>query len=220
MARINRKLSSPKDPVKGGSKKKTGAAVKPKAPAKKPAAPKKPAAAKKPAAPKKAPAKKAKADKDFDNARSKHLRKEKAKGKTKTIESRLKKRMESYKAGLKRLGAKQKLRRTLRKKRQTVARTNLVAKQKASWTNLLAKQKARLKARTAAKPMVKGGKVVTPKPATTKVTLVKPKLKPLPRIVGGKIVEKKRTKPVKKSPGRKQAAKKAARTKKTGKVEV
>lgn len=228
---VNRKLTSPTDPVKGGSKAKAKKATAKKPAAKKAAAPKaakKPAAkkpaAKKAAAPKaakakKAPVKKTAAEKKFDGERATHLRKQAKKGKAKSIEQRLKERLAKYKAGV---VATQKSQGALRKlllKRQAVARSNLVAKQKAGYSNLIAKQKARLAARKARKPSIKDGKIVAPKVAPKAVALKKPKLKPMPRLKGGKEVTTKQVKH-KGTAAQKVGAKKAAKTKAKGKVTV
>ena len=224
---VKRKLTSPTDPVKGGSKAKKAKA--PKAAAKKPAAKKakapkaakatKAAKAPKAAKPKKAAAKKTSADKKFDGERATHLRKQKAKGKAKTIEQRLKERLAKYQAGLKATAVSQGKVRKLLLRRQAVAKSNLAAKQKAGYKNLIAKQKARLSARKARKPGIKNGKLVTPKVAPKAVTLVKPKLKPLPRLKGGKETTAKQVKH-KGTAAQKQGAKKAQKTKAKGKVVV
>lgn len=225
MAKVTRKLTSPTDPKKGGSKAKAKPAAKPaaKKAAAKPAA-KKPAAKKaaaKPAAAKakKPAAKKDAADKKFDSARAKHLRNEKKKGKTSTLEGRLKKRLALYTAGLKKAKKSQALVRKLMGARQKVARGNLAAKQSAAKTNLLAKQKARMAQRIARKPAVVKGKLVTPKAKPTKVKLVKPTLKPIPHLKDGAIVTTKH-KVKRGTAAQKTGAKKAARTKKKGAVEV
>lgn len=222
---VKRKLTSPTDPVKGGSKAKKAKATKAtKKPAAKKAAAPKAAKAKKAAAPKAAKAKKPAAkktasDKKFDNERATHLRKQKAKAKGKSIEQRLKERLAKYQAGLKATAVSQGKVRKLLLKRQTIALGNLKAKQKAGYRNLIAKQKARLAARKARKPMIKDGKLVTPKVAPKAVTLVKPKLKPLPRLKKGKETTQKAVKHTG-TAAQKAGAKKAAKTKKKGKVTV
>ena len=223
MAQVKRKLTSPTDPKKGGSKAKTAtkkpagkkpAAAKPKA-ASKPKATAKPKAtgAKKPAAKKDA------ADKKFDNARAKHLRDQKKKGKTSTLEARLKKRLDLYTKGLKKAKKSQGLVRKLLVQRQKVARTNLAAKQSAAKTNLLARQKARMAQRLARKPAIVKGKLVTPKAKKTKVKIVKPTLKPMPHLKDGKIVTTAH-KAKKGTAAQKKDATQAAKTKKKGSVEV
>lgn len=221
---VKRKTTSPTDPVKGGSKAKKAKA--PKAAAKKPAAKKAkaPKAAKATKAPKaakakKAPAKKTASEKKYDNERATHLRKTAKKGKAKTIEQRLKERLAKYQAGLKATAVSQGKVRKLLLRRQAVAKSNLAAKQKAGYKNLIAKQKARLSARKARKPSIKNGKLVTPKVAPKAVTLVKPKLKPLPRLKGGKETTAKQVKH-KGTAAQKQGAKKAQKTKAKGKVTV
>lgn len=223
---VKRKLTSPTDPVKGGSKAKKAAgkkpaakkaaapkATKPKKATKKAAAPKAAKATKKPAA------KKTASDKKFDNERATHLRKQAKKAKGKSIEQRLKERLAKYQAGLKATAVSQGKVRKLLLKRQTIALGNLKAKQKAGYRNLIAKQKARLAARKARKPMIKDGKLVTPKVAPKAVTLVKPKLKPLPRLKKGKETTQKAVKHTG-TAAQKAGAKKAAKTKKKGKVTV
>ncbi|UAW96677.1 hypothetical protein pEaSNUABM22_00190 [Erwinia phage pEa_SNUABM_22] len=221
---VKRKTTSPTDPVKGGSKAKKAAGKKPAA--KKAAAPKaaKPKAAKKTAAPKAAKPKKAApkrtaSEKKYDNERATHLRKQAKKGKAKSIEQRLKERLAKYQAGLKATAVSQGKVRKLLLKRQAVAKSNLAAKQKAGYKNLILKQKARLAARKARKPSIKDGKLVTPKVAPKAVTLVKPKLKPLPRLKGGKETTAKQVKH-KGTAAQKAGGKKAAKTKAKGKVVV
>lgn len=219
---VKRKLKSTKDPK---MTKKAGAtkAAKPKAKKAKAA----PAAAKAPKATKAAKPKTAKAkkpartasEKKFDNERATHLRKQAKKAKGKSIEQRLKERLAKYQAGLKATAVSQGKVRKLLLKRQTIALGNLKAKQKAGYRNLIAKQKARLAARKARKPMIKDGKLVTPKVAPKAVTLVKPKLKPLPRLKKGKETTQKAVKHTG-TAAQKAGAKKAAKTKAKGKVTV
>jgi len=224
---VNRKLTSPEDPKKGGSKAKKGAAAKPKAAkASKPkAAAAKPKAAKaaKPKAaaakPKAAKGSKSKADKDFDNKRAAHLRKQGKKDKGASLEASLKKRLAVYSAGLKKAKKSQALVRKLMGARQKVARTNLSAKQSAAKTNLLARQKARMAQRLARKPVILKGKITTPKAKPTKVKIVKPTIKPMPHLKDGAIVTTKH-KAKKGTSAQKAGAKKAAKTKKKGTVEV
>lgn len=219
---VKRKLTSPTDPVKGGSKAKKAKATKATG-TKKAKAPKaaKPKAAKAPKAakPKKAGTKKTASDKKFDNERATHLRKQKAKGKAKSIEQRLKERLAKYQAGLKATAVSQGKIRKLLLKRQSIALSNLKAKQKAGYSNLIAKQKARLAARKARKPQIKNGKLVTPKVQPKAVTLKKPKLKPMPRLKGGKETTQKAVKHTG-TAAQKTGAKKAAKTKAKGKVTV
>ncbi|QYW03151.1 hypothetical protein pEaSNUABM14_00191 [Erwinia phage pEa_SNUABM_14] len=219
---VKRKLTSPTDPVKGGSKAKKTAAKKPaakKTTARKPktAGTKTPTAKK--AAAKKPAAKKTAAEKKFDGERATHLRKTKARAKGKSIEQRLKERQAKYAKGLKATQASQSRVRKLLLARQKVARSNLAAKQKAGYSNLIAKQKARLAARKANKPTIKAGKIVTPKVAPKAVTLKKPTLKPLPRLKGGKQTTAKAVHH-KGTAAQKTGAKKAAKTKAKGKVTV
>ncbi|QZE58064.1 hypothetical protein MPK70_gp188 [Erwinia phage pEa_SNUABM_33] len=218
---VKRKLKSTKDPK---MTKKAGAAkaAKPKAKKAKAApaakAPKATKAAKPKAAKAKKPARTA-SEKKFDNERATHLRKQAKKAKGKSIEQRLKERLAKYQAGLKATAVSQGKVRKLLLKRQTIALGNLKAKQKAGYRNLIAKQKARLAARKARKPMIKDGKLVTPKVAPKAVTLVKPKLKPLPRLKKGKETTQKAVKHTG-TAAQKAGAKKAAKTKAKGKVTV
>lgn len=222
MARIQRKITGATDPVKGGSKKKTGAAAS--AAAKSKPAKAKPAAAAPKARPAKAkPAAAASkkkevhpADKKLNNERAAFLKKEASKGKAQSIEARLKERKAAFDKRVAGIPARIKLRRQLVRARNMTARQNLKLKQDASWTNLLARQKARYAAIKKAGPYIKDGKIHAGKPEHVKIKLVKPKLKPIPRMSGGKIVTTKRTKPPKHDASRKQAAKKAVRTKKKG----
>lgn len=228
VTRKKRNLTGATDPVKGGSKAKPKAAAKPAGRKPKAAAAPKPATgAKRGPKPKAAAAPKAgrkpKAvhpeDRKMDNARAKHLRDQKAKGKTKSLEARLKDRLKIYSAGLKKAKVSQAKIRKLMGARQKVARQNLGAKQAAAKANLLARQKARMSQRLARKPVIKAGKIVTPKAKAVKVKIIKPTLKPLPHMKDGAITTAKRT-PHKGTAAQKQGAKKAARTKKKGSVEV
>lgn len=218
---VKRNLTSPTDPVKGGSKrgkKAAPAAAAPAPAAKKPRAPKAAAAAAAPAA-KKPKAEKTQAEQKFDNERAKHLKGERAKKKGKSIEKRLKERLAKYQRGLKVTERSQAAVRKLLLRRQAVAKANLTIKQKAGYTNLLAKQSARMDARKARKPEIQNGKLVTPKVEPKKVKLIKPKLKPMPRLKKGKEV----TTPVVEHVGtaaQKAGAKKAAKTKAKGTVTV
>lgn len=222
MAKVNRKLTSPTDPVKGGSKKKTGtAATKPATTGKKTGT-KKPAATKPATTGKKVgrkPKEKDPADKKFDKERNKHLAEQRKKGKAASLEQRLKKRLELYSNGLKKAKKSQGLVRKLLVARQKVARTNLAAKQSAAKTNLLARQKARMAQRLARKPVIAKGKLVTPKAKKIKVKIVKPTLKPMPHLKDGAIVTTKH-KGKKGTAAQKKGAAKAAKTKKKGSVEV
>lgn len=221
---VKRKTTSPTDPVKGGSKAKKAAGKKPAT--KKASKPKaaKPKAAKAsgrslPSTKKaKKPARTA-SEKKYDNERASHLRKQNKKAKGKSIEQRLKERLAKYQAGLKTTAKSQAQVRKLLLKRQTIALSNLKAKQKAGYSNLIAKQKARLAARKARKPTIKNGKLVTPKVQPKAVTLKKPKLKPMPRLKKGKETTQKQVHHTG-TAAQKAGAKKAAKTKKKGKVTV
>lgn len=206
---IKRKLKTPKDPVM----KSTSATVK----KKKAAAPAKAKAVKAKAAPAKAKATKAKAktatDAKFDKDRAKHLRDTKKGAKGKTIEARLKARLAKYKDGIKTAKKSAGATRKLLIARQVIARKNLIARQKVAKENLIMRQAARLKAREARKPMIKKGKIVTPKVKAPKIKLKpKPKAIPLPRMKDGKMVTTKKKKAVA-TPSAKKGAKKAAKTK-------
>lgn len=217
MAKVQRKLKTPEDP-KMTSKKGTG---------KKAAAPKatttksttKKAAAPKTTGKKSTGTKKDAADKKFDAARAKHLREEKKKGATASLEARLKKRLAAYSSGIKKAKKSQATVRKLLVARQKATRGNLILKQKAARTNLEARQKARLDQRVHRKPVIKGDKVVTPKAKKVKVKLVKPKLNPIPHLKDGKIVTSKQNHK-KGTAAQKSGAKKAAKTKAKGTVEV
>jgi len=220
MAKVNRKLTSPTDPVKGGSKKKASTkpatTSKPKTTGKKTST--KPATTAK-AKPGRKPKEKDAADKKFDKERNKHLATQRKKGKAASLEQRLKKRLELYSNGLKKAKKSQGLVRKLLVARQKVARGNLAAKQSAAKTNLLARQKARMAQRLARKPAIVKGKITTPKAKKTKVKIVKPTLKPMPHLKDGKIVTTKH-KGKKGTAAQKKGATQAAKTKKKGSVEV
>lgn len=219
MAKVNRKLASPTDPVKGGSKKKAttkpAATTKPKSTKPKTTKPATTAKAK----PGRKPKEKDAADKKFDKERNKHLADQRKKGKAASLEQRLKKRLALYSNGLKKAKKSQGLVRKLLVARQKVARGNLAAKQSAAKTNLLARQKARMAQRLARKPAIVKGKITTPKAKKTKVKIVKPTLKPMPHLKDGAIVTTKH-KGKKGTAAQKKGATKAAKTKKKGSVEV
>ncbi len=222
MANVNRKLTSPKDPVKGGSKAKAAKATKAaKAPktTKAPKAAKAPKATKAPKTTKAAGTKKDAADKKFDSERKKHLAGQRAKAKGASLEKRLKERLAKYSKGLTATKRSQGAVRKLMQRRQSIALSNLKAKQKAGYKNLVRKQNARLKARIARKPSIKSGKIVTPKVQPKAVALVKPKLKPLPRLKKGKETTAKQVHH-KGTSAQKAGAKKAQKTKAKGVVKA
>lgn len=225
---VKRKITSATDPKKGGSKvaAKPARTRKAKAPAA-PAAAKPKRTRKAKAAPAAGAAKatrkprtaKSSADKKLDKDRAKVMATRRGQAKGKSIQARLKVRLAKYSAGIKAAKKSQSQIRKLLLSRQKVARTNLVAKQKAAKTNLLARQKARLAQRIARKPTIQGNKIVTPKAKATKVKLVKATTKPLPRLKGGQQTTAKRT-AHKGTAAQKAGAKRAARTRKKGTVEV
>ena len=227
---VKRRITSATDPKKGGSKAKAKAPAA-KATTRKARAPKaaaaKPATTRKARAPKAAAAKTTRkpkaqsaADKKLTGERAKVMATRRGQAKGKTIQARLKVRLQKYAAGLKAAKKSQAQVRSLLASRQKIARGNLISKQKAAKTNLLAKQKARLATRIARKPVIQGNKIVTPKAkGPTKVALVKATVKPLPRLKAGKQTTAKQQHH-KGTAAQKSGAKKAARTKKSGKVTV
>ena len=195
---IKRKLTSPKDPVAGGSKKKvrvprvkkTGAAAEPTA-----------------------------AEKQFNNERSSHLRKQRTKTKGKQvagrIQARLTKRLARMKTRLDRVKKGMALQRSLLAARFKTIGKNLGKRQAWRRGNLVAKQKLHLKWLMARKPKIANGKIVTPAVKRPKFKGTKaPKLLPMPRIRGGKIITKAKGR-VQHQAGASAAAKKAAKSKKT-----
>ena len=198
---IKRKLTSTTD-VKGGSRK----------------------GGKGPKAPPKAPGAKAAeptaAEKEFNNQRAKHLRGQRAKAKGKAtsgrIQARLERRLAAFETRVKKIKGALMLKRDLLSRRQATVRKNIKARQVWRRKNLIARQKLHLKWVLGKKPKIQNGKIVVPKLAKPKFKAGKAPAKlPLPRLVGGKIVTKKK-RPPKHEAGAAQAAKKGARTRKTG----
>lgn len=210
---IKRKLKSVHDPKMGS----TSATVQRKQGSTKPAAT--PAASPKPKrAPKAKPAADlTAADKDFNNKRRKVLkdRKEGSKaGVTKRDASaQLAERLKAHDAAVAKAEKTASLQKTLQEKRKAVQNVNLKARQNATDANIKARNEARLKYMKAKKPVLKDGKVVTPKVTAPVYTPKKPKLKPMPRLENGKITYKPK---VKHAPAAedKAAGKQAAKTRK------
>ena len=195
---IKRKLTSPKDPVAGGSKKKvrvprvkkTGAAAEPTA-----------------------------SERQFNNERASHLRTQRTKTKGKQvagrIQARLTKRLARMKTRIDRVKKGMALQRSLLAARFKTIGKNLGKRQAWRRGNLVAKQKLHLKWLLARKPKIVNGKVVTPAVKRPKFKGTKaPKLLPMPRIRGGKIITKAKGR-VQHQAGASAAAKKAAKSKKT-----
>lgn len=198
---IKRKLTSPTD-VKGGSRKGgKGPKAAPKAPGAKAAEP-------------------TAAEKEFNNQRAKHLRGQRAKAKGKAtsgrIQARLERRLAAFETRVKKIKGALTLKRNLLAQRQATVRKNIKARQNWRRKNLIARQKLHMKWVLGKKPKIQNGKIVVPKLAKPKFKAGKAPAKlPLPRLVGGKIVTKKARKP-RREAGASAAAKKAAKSKKTG----
>lgn len=225
---IKRKLKSVHDPKMGS----TSAAVQRKKPAgtkaaAKPAAKpatRKPAAkaAAKPAA-KPAARKSSKdltaADKKFNSTRARVLkdRKEgtKARGTKKPAGAQLAERLKTHAAAVEAAQKTAATNKLLQEKRKVVQNKNLKARQAATDANVKARGAARIKYIKAKKPVLKDGKIVTPKVAAPKYTPKKAKLAPMPRLVNGKIVTKPRVKKAA-DPDVKKGAKVGAKTRARG----
>lgn len=195
---ITRKLTSPKDPVAGGSKKKVRV----------PRGKKTGTAAAAPTA----------AEKQFNNERSSHLRKQRGKAKAKQvsgrIQARLTKRLARTKTRIDRVKKGMALQRSLLAARFKTLGKNMSKRQAWRRGNLVAKQKLHLKWLLARKPKIVNGKIVTPAVKRPKFKGTKaPKLLPMPRIRGGKIITKAKGR-VQHQAGASAAAKKAAKSKK------
>ena len=218
MAKINRKLSSPKAPkmVSTSAPRKNAAT-----PAKAPTAAEKKAAAAAAAARR---AKRDPADKKFDSERQKHLAGQKAAGNRKagadTAKDQLAARIKAYNEKIASFEATAKLREQVHAKNVAIAEGNRKKLSKYSGQVLSAKLSARRKALKAAKPHLnkETGKVIVPKvgPVTAKVP-GKPKLTPQVTIKNGKIVNKPPRAPKAKTTvgadaGDKAAGKKSAKT--------
>lgn len=210
---IKRKLKTVHDPKMGS----TSATVARKQGSAKPAAA--PAASPKPKrAPKAKPAADlTAADKDFNNKRRKVLEErkngQKASVTKKDASAQLAERLKAHEAAVAKAEKTAGLQKTLQEKRKTVQNQNLKARQATTDANIKARNEARIKYLKAKKPMLKDGKVVTPKPAAPVYTPKKPKLKPMPRIENGKITYKPKPKKVA-SAEDKKAGKEAAKTRK------
>ena len=193
---IKRKLTSPTDPKKGGSKKRTGKAA---------------------GAAKAAGAEPTASEKQFNKERRTHLRKQAAKDKGKQvagrIQTRLTKRLARMKTRIDRVKKGMALQRALLAARFKTIGKNLGKRQAWRRSNLVAKQKLHLKWLMARKPKIANGKLVTPAIKRPKFKGTKaPKLLPMPRIRGGKIITKSKGR-VRHEAGRSAAAKRAAKTK-------
>lgn len=226
---IKRKLKSVHDPKMGS----TSAAVQRKQPAKaagtKPATRKpatKAAASKTPAtkpATRRAATKSTKdltaADKKFNAARARVLkdRKEgtKARGTKKPAGAQLAERLKTHAAAVEAAQKTAAVNKLLQEKRKVVQNKNLKARQAATDANIKARGAARIKYIKAKKPVLKDGKIVTPKVAAPKYTPKKAKLAPMPRLVNGKIVTKPRVKKAA-DPDVKKGAKVGAKTRARG----
>jgi hypothetical protein len=198
---IKRKLTSPTD-VKGGSRKGgKGPKATPKTPGAKAAEP-------------------TAAEKEFNNQRAKHLRGQRAKAKGKATSGRIQKRLETrlkaFEKRVDKIKGALALKRNLLSARQAAVRKNVKNRQQWRRKNLLGRQKLHLKWILSRKPKIQGNKIVVAKTAKPKFKPGKAPAKlPLPRLVGGKIVTKK-ARPPKHEAGASAAAKRAAKTKKTG----
>lgn len=201
---VKRKLTSPTDPTPGGSNKKGPKAA---------------------TAPKVNKAKGGKvelseADKAFNNERAAHLRKKRKNAAGQRTGASVQKRLERRLAAFGKRVAKVKDRLAL-KRRLLAARFKTVngnLKKLQGWRrgNMVAKQKLYLKWVASRKPRIVNGKIVSPKSARPKFKAgKKPTMSLMPRLIKGKIVTKKR-RPPKREAGASAAAKKGAKTKKSG----
>lgn len=157
------------------------------------------------------------ADKQFDNKRAKVLKDRKNGAKVKKLSGReaLAERMKAHNARVADFDKSAGLQKKLLDARKKVQDSNLKQRQIAASKNLTTRLKARRAALLSKKPVLKDGKVVVPKGKAATYTPVKPKLKPLPRLVKGKIVTTKPKAPVV-TAGEHKAGVKAARTKAKG----
>ena len=211
MKRIKRKLKTVKDPKMtshsaGVTRKGAGAAAAPAAaPVKKTRTKKAPAAELHPA------------DKDFNKKRRTHLEGQKAGAKAgvvkKDAKTQLAERIKAHGETVARAQKTAELQKTLQAKRKTVQSDNLKIRQKTADANLKARTDARLQYIKAKKPMIKDGKVVTPKIDAPVYTPKKPTLKPMPRLEAGKITFKPKVPKAPKAED-KAAGKLAAKTRK------
>jgi len=207
---IKRKLKSVHDPKMGS----TSATVQRKQGTKAPATP---AASPKPKRAPKANKDLTAADKDFNKKRRNVLEERKNGQKAgvtkKDASAQLAERLKAHDAAVAKAEKTASLQKTLQEKRKAVQNVNLKARQNATDANIKARNEARLKYMKAKKPVLKDGKVVTPKVTAPVYTPKKPKLKPMPRLENGKITYKPK---VKHAPAAedKAAGKQAAKTRK------
>ena len=157
------------------------------------------------------------ADKQFDNKRAKVLKDRKNGAKVKRLSGReaLAERMKAHNARVDEFDKSAAQQKKLLDARKKVQESNLKQRQIAASKNLTARLKARRASLMSKKPTLKDGKVVVPKGVKATYTPVKPKLKPLPRLVKGKIVTTKPKAPVV-TAGEHKAGVKAAKTKARG----
>lgn len=211
---IKRKLKSVHDPKMGS----TSATVARKQSTKKPAtASPAPTASQKPKRAPKTNKDLTAADKDF-NKKRRNVLEERKNGQKAGVTKRdasaqLAERLKAHEAAVAKAEKTAGLQKTLQEKRKVVQNQNLKARQAATDANIKARGEARIKYLKAKKPVLKDGKVVTPKITAPVYTPKKAKLKPMPRIENGKITYKPR---VKHAPAAedKAAAKQAAKTRK------
>ena len=157
------------------------------------------------------------ADKEFDNKRAKVLSDRNNGGKVKRLSGKeaLAARMKLHAARVDDFDKSAAQQKKLLEMRKKVQESNLKQRQIAAGKNLNGRLKARRAALLSKKPVLKDGKVVVPKGTVAKYTPVEPKLKPLPRLIKGKIVTTK-PKPPKVTAAEHTAGVKAARTKGKG----
>ena len=157
------------------------------------------------------------ADKEFDNKRAKVLADRENGGKVKRLSGKeaLAARMKLHAARVDEFDKSAAQQKKLLEMRKKVQESNLKQRQIAAGKNLNGRLKARRAALLSKKPVLKDGKVVVPKGTVAKYTPVEPKLKPLPRLIKGKIVTTK-PKPPKVTAAEHTAGVKAARTKGKG----
>ena len=130
------------------------------------------------------------ADKEFDNKRAKVLADRNNGGKVKRLSGKeaLAARMKLHTDRVEAFDKSAAQQKKLLEMRKKVQESNLKQRQIASGKNLNGRLKARRAALLSKKPVLKDGKVVVPKGIEAKYTPVEAKLKPLPRILKGKIV--------------------------------
>lgn len=157
------------------------------------------------------------ADKKFDNQRRQVLADRRQGAKVKKLSGReaLAERMKAHTARVADFDKSAALQKKLLDARKKVQDSNLKQRQLVAAKNLTARLKARRAAMLSKKPVLKDGKVVVPKGKSATYTPVKPKLKPLPRLVKGKIVTTKPKAPVV-TAGEHKAGVKGAKTRAKG----